>query len=208
MAPAATSANPDLVAWLKQWRLEEARKLQTPAYVILHDATIEDLASKRPRTTQDLLSVTGIGQAKATRYGADILQALEAFRGGARAEAQEAKGPSPKEHTIQLLREGRTFPEIAEIRGRQLRSVIQYVATLVERGEIEFDPNWLDAAKRSQIEGVAIKVGLDRLNPIKQALPAEVTFEEILLAIAPLRYARRKTSSGEAMEETDEVVES
>ena len=44
----------------------------------------------------------------------------------------------PAEETIRLLGEGRSFEEIANLRGRQLASVVGLVATLVEKGELQF----------------------------------------------------------------------
>ena len=62
---------------LKEWRAGLARTQRVPAYVILHDATLEALCTLRPRTIQDLLSVPGIGEKRAGRYGPEILKLLE-----------------------------------------------------------------------------------------------------------------------------------
>ncbi len=59
---------------LRQWRLEIARSQGVPAYVILHDKTLRELALQRPGSPQELLDVAGVGEAKAERYGADILR--------------------------------------------------------------------------------------------------------------------------------------
>lgn len=63
----------DVVASLRSWRLETARTTGVPAYVILHDATIEALASLRPRTIDELLAVPGLGPVKANRYGPSLI---------------------------------------------------------------------------------------------------------------------------------------
>ncbi len=75
LAPAAGSitADADLVERLKAWRLETARSKGVPAYVILHDATIETIAGIRPQTETQLASVPGIGRAKLEAYGDAIL---------------------------------------------------------------------------------------------------------------------------------------
>ena len=62
-----------------------------PAYVVMHDATIDDLCRKLPRTHAELLHVFGIGERKAQTYGAQILAALEAYRKGARAARADQK---------------------------------------------------------------------------------------------------------------------
>lgn len=70
--------NPSLVARLRQWRGECAREQGVPAYVILHDSTLYELAGRRPASLAELLGVPGIGQAKAQRYGEDLLALLAA----------------------------------------------------------------------------------------------------------------------------------
>jgi ATP-dependent DNA helicase RecQ len=44
-----------------------------PAYVVLHDATLEGIASSRPKTHDQLRAVTGIGDKKLERYGDALL---------------------------------------------------------------------------------------------------------------------------------------
>ncbi|GAB1392377.1 DNA helicase RecQ [Rhodocyclaceae bacterium] len=68
-----TSNNPPLFDALRAWRAEQAKTQGVPAYVILHDKTLHELADRQPATEDDLLDVPGIGQAKADRYGADLL---------------------------------------------------------------------------------------------------------------------------------------
>jgi ATP-dependent DNA helicase RecQ len=58
---------------LRTWRGEQARAQGVPAYVILHDKTLHALAAAQPAHPDELLDIPGIGQAKAERYGADLL---------------------------------------------------------------------------------------------------------------------------------------
>ena len=61
---------------LRQWRADKAREQGVPAYVILHDRTLLELAAHRPETAEALLEIPGIGQAKAERYGEELLDVL------------------------------------------------------------------------------------------------------------------------------------
>ena len=56
-----------------------------PAYVVLPDRTLWELASARPSTTDELLAVNGIGPVKADRYGARLLAILGAHSGSNRS---------------------------------------------------------------------------------------------------------------------------
>jgi ATP-dependent DNA helicase RecQ len=74
-ASAPAGADAPLLEALKTWRLAEARTQSVPAYVILHDRTLEQIAASRPRDREALAMVGGIGARKLERYG-DALLAL------------------------------------------------------------------------------------------------------------------------------------
>jgi ATP-dependent DNA helicase RecQ len=61
---------------LRQWRAEVAREQGVPAYVVLHDKTLRELAEIRPSSHGHLATVPGIGAAKLERYGPDLLRVL------------------------------------------------------------------------------------------------------------------------------------
>jgi ATP-dependent DNA helicase RecQ len=64
-------------ARLKAWRLEEARRQSVPAYVILHDATLAEVARRRPRELATLAAIPGIGAHKLERYGRAVLGVVD-----------------------------------------------------------------------------------------------------------------------------------
>jgi len=61
---------------LKEWRLAEARAQAVPAYVILHDSTLIEIARRQPLDLPALATVAGIGARKLERYGAVLLRAM------------------------------------------------------------------------------------------------------------------------------------
>ena len=67
--PALAPADADLLALLKAWRLEHARAQGVPAYVILHDATLAEIARRQPGDLDALAGIGGIGAKKLERYG-------------------------------------------------------------------------------------------------------------------------------------------
>jgi len=58
---------------LRLWRTQQAREQNVPAYVILHDRTLAEIATLRPDSHNALLAAPGIGQSKAERYGESLL---------------------------------------------------------------------------------------------------------------------------------------
>jgi RecQ family ATP-dependent DNA helicase len=71
---AATPESEALFARLQAWRADEAKRLRVPAFVILHDRTLRDVARSRPRTPNQLLAINGMGPAKVDRFGEALLQ--------------------------------------------------------------------------------------------------------------------------------------
>jgi ATP-dependent DNA helicase RecQ len=65
---------------LRAWRIEQARRRGVPPYVILHDRTLDAIASTLPRSRDDLRDLPGIGPAKLAAYGAAILDLVSSVR--------------------------------------------------------------------------------------------------------------------------------
>ena len=80
-APAAISDNPGAAATLdalRAWRRDTAQSHGVPAYVIFHDATLMEIASRAPENLDQLATISGIGAKKLERYGAELLALLQA----------------------------------------------------------------------------------------------------------------------------------
>ncbi|MBP2476589.1 DNA helicase-2/ATP-dependent DNA helicase PcrA [Crossiella equi] len=63
----------ELLARLQAWRGARAKQLKVPPYVVFTDATLTAIAEQRPVDTAALVSISGIGATKITRFGADVL---------------------------------------------------------------------------------------------------------------------------------------
>ena len=68
----------ELLAALKALRLEIAREIDKPAYIVFSDATLVDMAQKRPTSLDAFLAVDGVGQKKCELYGPRFIEAIEA----------------------------------------------------------------------------------------------------------------------------------
>ena len=54
-------------------------ELQQPEFMIFPNATLEALAKGKPRKMEELSGVKGLGPAKITKYGDDLMAILNAF---------------------------------------------------------------------------------------------------------------------------------
>jgi ATP-dependent DNA helicase RecQ len=91
--PAATPGEAALFDALRTHRLELARSLGVPPYVVAHDRTLHGLARERPASLEALLLIDGIGPAKAEKFGQGFLDVVR----------QHASGHSPQAGIADLL---------------------------------------------------------------------------------------------------------
>lgn len=60
---------------LRAWRAATAREQGVPAYVVFHDATLREIATRLPATVEELGTIGGVGEAKLTKYAEGVLAA-------------------------------------------------------------------------------------------------------------------------------------
>nr|WP_225956810.1 DNA helicase RecQ [Amycolatopsis lexingtonensis] len=63
---------------LRAWRASVAKEQGVPAYVIFHDATLRQIATRKPSSLADLGTVSGVGENKLAKYGEGVLEVLTA----------------------------------------------------------------------------------------------------------------------------------
>jgi ATP-dependent DNA helicase RecQ len=68
---------------LREWRRGVANEHGVPAYTVLHDASLRDIARRMPETAEALGGVAGVGATKLGRYGAAMLEIVRSARSGA-----------------------------------------------------------------------------------------------------------------------------
>ena len=131
------AVDPDLFERLKRWRGEQARRQQVPAYVVLHNSHLEEIAARKPRTIHELGTIKGIGLRRAARYGEELLALV---RGGETISLEQEAAPSSYRTHLdaadRLLRSGQgadAIPELAralELGGDEAREAVNRLLKL------------------------------------------------------------------------------
>ncbi len=73
---ALSERDSDLLARLKAKRMEIAREIAKPAYIVFSDATLMDMAKKRPANREEMLNVSGVGAVKFDKFGDEFLSVI------------------------------------------------------------------------------------------------------------------------------------
>jgi ATP-dependent DNA helicase RecQ len=66
----------EVLSRLKALRMDFAKQLGKPAFVVFSDATLIDMVSKKPKSREDMLDVSGVGPSKFDRFGEAFLAEL------------------------------------------------------------------------------------------------------------------------------------
>jgi ATP-dependent DNA helicase RecQ len=93
--PQAAPENPLVFERLRALRRELADSRGVPAYVVFHDSTLREMASRLPRNRSQMLEVTGVGPVKFERYGDAFLDVLNGEGGAAQCHAFPTTSSSP-----------------------------------------------------------------------------------------------------------------
>lgn len=71
------AADSELLTRLKALRMDFAKQLGKPAFVVFSDATLIDMVSRKPKTREEMLDVSGVGPSKFERFGEAFMAELE-----------------------------------------------------------------------------------------------------------------------------------
>lgn len=64
---------------LKQWRLDKARELNIPRFMVCHNTELMTVAKVKPQTLDDLIKIKGFGEHKISKLGDEILAVLNSI---------------------------------------------------------------------------------------------------------------------------------
>ncbi|SCZ81581.1 NERD domain-containing protein [Acidaminobacter hydrogenoformans] len=78
--PAVSLEETEVYKRLKEYRLKKSREENIKAYYIYNNVQMEELIRAMPKTIEEMMQISGFGEAKCAKYGEDILGVLEGFR--------------------------------------------------------------------------------------------------------------------------------
>ena len=198
LTPAEThaAAEDDLFQQLRAVRRDLANRDGIPPFVVFSDATLRDMARKRPRNQSEMLRVSGVGQVKFEKYGEPFLAVTRAAAGTrqpaagpslyARAEARKAgvMGPTLRE-TLSLYKDGiRDINEMARARAMARSTIAGHLADLLLAGAIEHLDGLVPVEKLTLIREATGDRPFKELGPVKERLGDKVTYEDLHLVRA------------------------
>lgn len=182
------SKDDPLFETLREVRRSIAERENVPPFVIFSDAALKDMCAKLPRTSEDFLGVSGVGELKLKKYGLEFIQAIRQFceahperqpeLGQAAAPKKTSKKAVGDSHleTLQLHQQNLSIEQIAEKRELALSTVENHLLQCAQQGmEVDFS-KLIPAEYIPMLQKAVEEAGRSRLKPIKDLLPEEVSY--------------------------------
>jgi ATP-dependent DNA helicase RecQ len=190
-----TEYDRDLFELLRSERLQIAREEQMPPYIIFSDATLTEMAAYFPQTSEQLLQMSGVGDAKLEKYGARFMSVIRdhcasrglEFRGKSRlprsAKGRNGKRAAPTSDTFrtsfEMYRAGQPVGAIAAARGLAVSTIEGHLARFIETGEMDLH-EVVHPAKAEVIRATLIEMDTNEaIGPVKAKLGEDYSYGEI-----------------------------
>jgi ATP-dependent DNA helicase RecQ len=183
-------SNNSLFDYLRGVRRQFAEKENVPAYIVLSDATLKELAKQKPINLSDLLHIDGFGEFKIKKYGNTFVKEIKNW---VRANETPTVKIDTYTQTLQLIKNGYSIQEISEQRSLHETTIYSHLAQLYSKGEIESleayvsnnDVNLVkEAVKQTQEKKL--------LAPLFAYLNEEIPFHVIRLCLAIIQKEERE----------------
>lgn len=162
--PLFASREEELLARLKELRMEVAKAEDVPAYVVFSDASLAEMAEKKPTDIEAFASISGVGELKLAKYGRKFVGAIRKFEG---LKATLPLGSTVKE-TFILYNSGMTVDEIAALRKLTRSSVLYHIAQLFEEGKITDVGTIISAEEISRVRKAIEQYGESAYKTLKE----------------------------------------
>jgi ATP-dependent DNA helicase RecQ len=185
----------DLFEKLRSLRGAKSAEQQVPAYVVFSDASLRDMARRRPSTLDKFRLINGVGQKKLEDYGDAFLEVIVSHCETGDIETN-VKPPPPSSETTKTkllgtsavaafphFEAGLSVADTATQLGRAESTTMGYLGEYIQHHGITDYAPWVDEETGSKIEAAIESVGAGPLKPIFLALNEEVDYNKIRIVL-------------------------
>jgi ATP-dependent DNA helicase RecQ len=182
---------------LRQLRREEAAERGVPAYIVFGDASLRDMARRRPSTIERMLDVHGVGRQKLADFGehfvahiVEYCQAHDVEMDAQVATTKRAASSVPSAAAVKsfpLFDEGLKVEEVAARLSRAVSTAYGYLDAYIRHRRVVDPTPWVPEREMEQVATAVEEKGTKRLRELHDALGGSVPFERIRIAVACLQ---------------------
>lgn len=173
---------------LRKLRKQIADAEKLPAYIIFNDATLKEMASEKPLTEEEMLTISGVGQHKFEKYGQYFLKVIHEMCYGISAKVPKV---NTYDETLLLYRQQLSPEEIALKRNLSSTTIYSHIAQLYLKGDISSIDHFISQKEVDRVEQALKSIGsVQKLKDIFDFLNEELSYFKIRLALACIEKRR------------------
>ncbi|MDO9098887.1 MAG: RecQ family ATP-dependent DNA helicase, partial [Candidatus Methanoperedens sp.] len=158
-----------------------------PPYMIFNDASLKQMAARRPCTPEDFRKITGVGEKKLEKYGAIFIGEVRRFCEKQSSFSQPLKKQSSEYVTLEMLNQDMDLDEITLKRNLSLNTIYGHIENLIIAGENINIEKLVKKEKIEMISSAILELGGETLKPIKERLGDNYSYGEIRLVRAKMK---------------------
>lgn len=190
---------------LRRLRHERAAAQHVPAYVVFGDASLRDMARRRPSTPAGFRQINGVGDKKLADYGQAFVERIVAYCQANQlpldvpppvgAMAPVSAPPIPPtpgaaaQTAFPLFRQGLSVEQVVQRLARAPSTVRGYLCLFIQQERITDPSPWVDPATAQRVVDAAGQVGTERLKPVFDLLGGQVSYDQIRIVVWCLKNA-------------------
>ncbi len=183
----STRKDPLLALKLRELRDEIRIAESIPAFQIFTQETLYAMCDILPRTLAELLKVKGMGKARVSKYGDEILETIEEYcktNGINKLNEQKKEDKkSTKQISFELFKSGLSLKEIAKERSLTTGTIENHLANFIPSGEIDV-LELMELKRYKKIRNAIEEVGTVKgLTALKEKVDANYTYMELKMVL-------------------------
>ena len=177
---------------LRKLRYEIAQKNSIAPFIIFHDSSLKEMAIYFPNNKEEFLKIKGVGAKKYESYGEEFIEIIKNHRENKGIDNSKIerkiievpkKAQGNEKDTYDYYLEGLSLEEIGRERDLTVGTILRHLEKSHNKGQSVDWSRFVDSNKEEKILSVIDKLGMERLRPIKEALPEDISYEDIRIVI-------------------------
>ena len=182
----STKRDPILALKLRELRDEISKSLGIPHFQIFTQITLYAICDALPRSENELLKIEGLGKTRVSKYGEQILEAIETYCSKNvinkfNEQKKEDKKPT-KQISFELFKSGLSLKEIAKERSLTSGTISSHLASYIPSGDVDI-LELVDIKKYKKIIKAIEETEFKTLTELKEKVDKSFTFIELRMVL-------------------------
>ena len=187
-----TTVDKNLFTLLNDLRMKVANESNVAPFIIFSDASLKQMSTFYPTDAESMLKIEGVGLNKLVKYGNRFIETISDYvsknnikvSNFAKPQKTKAQKQDTRLITYEMYTNGMSIEDIASERGLTRISIENHLIDCLEKG-MDLDlTKYVHTEFKTEIEKAINDIGIEKLKPIKEALPENVSYFDIRYYIA------------------------